>query len=112
MEDRHGRRGVDTLLDCGVRLDAQKGGTVNPEERRRTRFDPRDLESSVIAFPLLKRMQQNPSGVHRVLIALHNGYGDPESAARKVRKIVDEVFADEKQDGEAVVTRELSQYVV
>jgi hypothetical protein len=82
---------------------------VNPEEFRRTRFDPKDLVSSVIAFLLRKRMQQDPTGVHRVLIPLHNGYGDPESAATKVRKIVDDVFADEKQDGEAVVTRELSQ---
>ena len=50
-------------------------------------FDPRDLESAVIAFPLLKRMQQNPDGVQRVLIALHtlhNGYGDPDGAAKRV----------------------------
>jgi len=85
---------------------------VNPEEFRRTGFDPKDLVSSVIAFPLLKRMQQDPTGIHRVLIALHNGYGDPKGAAKKVRKIVDDVFVDQKQDGEAVVTRELSQYVV
>jgi subtilisin family serine protease len=85
---------------------------MNPEELRSGGFDPRDLESAVIAFPLLKRMQQNPDGVQRVLIALHNGYGDPDGAAKRVHDIVDEVFAEGKHDGEAVVTRELSQYVV
>jgi subtilisin family serine protease len=85
---------------------------VNPEEFRSKGFDPKDLESTVIAFPLLRRMQQDPNAIQLVLIALHNGYGDPDSAAKKVRAIVDDVFAEEKHDGEAVITRDLSQYVV
>jgi subtilisin family serine protease len=85
---------------------------VNPEELRSGGFDPKDLESAVIAFPLFKRMQQDPNGIQRVLIALNNSYGDPESAAKKVRDIVDAVFAEAKQDGEAVVNRAVSQYVV
>jgi subtilisin family serine protease len=85
---------------------------VNPEEIRKEGFKPRDLESAVIAFPLLKRMDDKSDFLHRVLIALHNGFGTPEEAAARVREIVDEVTSPKKQPGEGVVTRPLSQYVV
>lgn len=85
---------------------------MNPDDVRNPGFDPRDLESTVIALPLLKRMENEPNTVHRVVIALHNSFGDPETAAKKVRGILAEVHAEEKRDDEAVIDRTLSQYVV
>lgn len=85
---------------------------MNPEEIRKKGFDPKDLESAVIAFPLLRRMQQNPAENQRVLIALHNGYGTPESAAQKVRQMINDILAKRQSDGEAIVSRQLTQYVV
>ncbi len=85
---------------------------VDPEGTRRTGFNPRDLESAVIALPLLRRMQDAPQDIQRVLIALHNGFGTPEAAAQKVRRIINDVLSHGGQHGEEIVPLTVTQYVV
>ena len=85
---------------------------MTPDDEPNRGFDPEHLQSTVIAFPLLRDMKQRPQDIHRVLIALHNAYGTQASAATKVRAIIKSVFAEDRQKGEGVVNRSLSQYVV
>lgn len=87
------------------------------EPDRNRGFDPSDLESSVIAIPLLRRMQEQPEAVHNVLIALHRDYLRPEQAAQDVSKLIKSVIGEQAADNtspaQAVVDeRKISQYVV
>ncbi len=74
-------------------------------------FDPAHLQSTVIALPLLKLMAEEPLKAQPVLIALHNGYGSWEEAARKVRKMIKEILETERGNGERGTVRSISQYL-
>ncbi|GFG49464.1 peptidase S8/S53 subtilisin kexin sedolisin [Mycolicibacterium agri] len=75
-------------------------------------FDPADLNSTVIAIPLLKEMKAEPHEPIKVVIALHNGYGTPAEAAERVRTIVNDVIANGPHPGERIVERPVEKYVV
>jgi serine protease AprX len=75
-------------------------------------FDPSDLNSTVIALPLLKEMKEKPNEPIKVVIALHNGYGTPEEAADRVRTLINEVLATSEGGRERIVERSVEKYLV
>ena len=86
---------------------------MNPEDNHTRGFDPADLQLTVIALPLWERMRNDPNGIQRVVIALHNGYPSAAAATKRVSDILNEVFAEERQAHEGIVKgRPISQYVV
>lgn len=77
------------------------------------RFDPRRLQSTVIALPLFGLMEDHPEDPQRVLITLHSGFGDPGLAANKVRRIVKSILAHSNQKDQTLLDDlRLAQYVV
>ena len=87
-----------------------------PPEEDDERFNPGQvqsyLQSTVIALPLLKKMQDNPLDIQPVLITLHSDYGTPETAAKRVEEIVNQVLADRQQDSQQGVDGlPISQYL-
>ena len=71
-----------------------EGGT------RRAGFVPDVLDSSVIAFPLMERMKNEPDRLHHVVIDLNLNFpGGREEARARVTELLDE--ADQQQDSGA-----------
>jgi hypothetical protein len=68
--------------------------------KRRSGFVPDVLDSSVIAFPLMERMKNEPDRLHHVVIDLNLNYpGGREGARARVTELLDE--ADQGSDSGA-----------
>ena len=73
------------------------------EENGIKRFDPRILDRSVIAIPLLEEIKKDDNEVHAVIIDVNLDYGEGREAARKwireaIKDAIDEIAsADQKQ---------------
>ena len=52
------------------------------EENRTKRFDPRILDRSVIAIPLLEEINKDDNEVHAVIIDVNLDYGEGREAGR------------------------------
>ena len=78
---------------------------------RRAGFVPDVLDSSVIAFPLMERMKNEPDRPHHVVIDLNLNYpGGREEARARVTDLLDE--ADQQPDSSAKLSSGAgSQYV-
>jgi serine protease AprX len=92
----------------GSMTESTNDGIRNTEPRG---FDPAHLQSTVIALPLLKLMEDEPQTAQPVLIALHNGYGTSAAAERQVRKLIRLVLEDVSDKRKQGVVRPMSQYV-
>lgn len=84
----------------------------DPESgKRRSGFVPDVLDSSVIAFPLMERLKNEPDRLHHVVIDLNLNYpGGREEARARVSELFDQ--ADEEPDSGAKLSGDAgAQYV-
>jgi serine protease AprX len=79
--------------------------------KRRAGFVPDVLDSSVIAFPLMERLKNEPDRLHHVVIDLNLNYpGGREGARARVKELFDDVR--EKPNSDAKLSSDPgSQYV-
>ena len=79
--------------------------------KRRSGFVPDVLDSSVIAFPLMERMKNEPDRLHHVVIDLNLNYpGGREEARARVDELLAE--AEQQPDSDArLISGAGSQYV-
>jgi serine protease AprX len=79
--------------------------------KRRAGFVPDVLDSSVIAFPLMERLKNEPDRLHHVVIDLNLNYpGGREGARARVKELFDD--AREKPSSDAKLSSDPgSQYV-
>src|ERR1041385_3861687 len=81
------------------------------------RFDPRILDRSVIAIPLLEEINRDDDEVHAVIIDVNLDYGEGREGARKqIRQDINEAIAsiapaDEKQGVREKKTDLSNQYI-
>lgn len=88
------------------------GNARDPDSgKRRSGFVPDVLDSSVIAFPLMELLKNEPDRLHHVVIDLNLNFpGGREEARARVTELFDQ--ADQQQDSGARLSGDTgSQYV-
>jgi Subtilisin-like serine proteases len=94
--------------------ESDRGGQEKDEIKR---FDPRILDRSVIAIPLLEEISKDENAVHAVIIDVNLDYDEGREAARKwireaIKNAIDVIApADEKQGVREKKTDISNQYI-
>ena len=76
-------------------------------------FNPRDLDKTVIAVPLIEEMQRTPKTVLDVIVDFNLDYaGGRQGARAQIRKLIDAITSKVKDEGVQVRKSKLSQQYV
>ena len=76
-------------------------------------FNPRDLDKTVIAVPLIDEMQRTPKTVLDVIVDFNLDYaGGRQGAHAQIRKLIDAITSKVKDEGVQVRKSKLSQQYV